>query len=84
MASYKILYWQTIPSQIKVWDDFDEMSIDLSQTFAAKIDQSAQKQNLSQTDDYLAQWNWSDEKEREGTLKEVADAVQKELEGNNS
>lgn len=84
MAFYKILYWQTIPSQIKVWDDFDELSIELPQKYAARIDLSAQKQNLSKTDDFLAQWIWGDEQERDGSLQEVADAVQKELEENNS
>jgi len=80
MALFQILYWQDIPSQIKAWDDFDEVKIELPQRFVAKIDQSAQSQGLTETDDYLAQWRWSDEEEREGTAQEVADAVRKELE----
>lgn len=80
MALYQILYWQDIPSQIKAWDDFDEVKIELPQRFVAKIDQSAQSQGLTETDDYLAQWKWSDEQEREGTAQEVADAIKKELE----
>ena len=80
MALFQILYWQEIPSQIKVWDDFDEIKVELPQRFIAKIDQAAQSQGLTETDDYLAQWRWSDEEEREGTAQEVAEAVQKELE----
>jgi hypothetical protein len=80
MAFYQILYWQDIPSQIKVWDDFDELKIELSNRFTAMIDQAAQKQGLTQTDDYLAQWKWSDEEEREGTAEEVAVILRKELE----
>jgi hypothetical protein len=80
MAFYQILYWQEIPSQIKVWDDFDEIKMELPNKFAAKIDQSAQKQGLTQSDDFLAQWRWSAEEEREGTVEEVAEAVKKELE----
>ena len=29
MASYQVLYWQDIPSQVKAWDDFDEISLPL-------------------------------------------------------
>lgn len=80
MALFQILYWQDIPSQIKVWDDFDEIKLELSQKFIAKIDSAAQKQGLTQTDDYLAQWKWSDEVEREGTAEEVAEQLKNELE----
>ena len=80
MALYQILYWQEIPSQIKAWDDFDEVKLELPQRFTARIDDSAQKQGLTSTDDYLAQWKWSDEQEREGTAAEVAEAVRRELE----
>lgn len=80
MASYQILYWQNIPSQVKAWDDLDEVKVELSPRFALRIDQAAQAQGLTQTDDYLAQWKWSEELEREGTAEEVAEAVKKELE----
>jgi hypothetical protein len=80
MASYKVLYWQDIPSQIKVWDDFDETSLELSLKFVAKIDAAAQSLGLTSTDDYLAQWRWGDEQQRDGTVPEVADALQRELE----
>ena len=80
MAFYQILYWQDIPSQIKVWDDFDELKIELPQKFIARIDSSAQKQGLTQGNDYLAQWKWSDEAEREGSVEEVAKIVAAELE----
>ena len=80
MAYYQILYWQNIPSQVKAWDDLDEVKVELSPRFVARIDQAAQAQGLTQTDDYLAQWKWSEELEREGTAEEVAEAVKKELE----
>jgi len=82
MAFYQILYWQSIPSQIKVWDDFDEVKIELSEKFIAKIDQVAKEKDLSRTEDYLNQWNWSEEFEREGEVEEVAKAVKDELEKN--
>ena len=80
MAWYQILSWQEIPSQIKAWDDFDEIKVELDPRFAARIDQAAQTQGLTQTDDYLSQWKWSDEAERAGTPEEVAHAVKRELE----
>ena len=80
MAFYQILCWQDIPSQVKAWDDFDEIKLELAPRFAARIDRAAQSQGLTQTDDYLGQWKWSDEKEREGTAQEVAEAVKQELE----
>jgi len=80
MAFYQILCWQDIPSQVKAWDDFDEIKIELSPRFADRIDRAAQSQGLTSTDDYLAQWKWSEEQERPGTAQEVADAIKKELE----
>ena len=80
MALYQILYWQDIPSQIKAWDDFDEAKVELGPKFVTLIDQAAQAQGLSRTDDYLSQRRWGYELEREGSAQEVAEAVKKELE----
>ena len=80
MASYQVLYWQNLPSQVKAWDDFDEANLELSPRFAARIDQAAQGQGLTGTDEYLAQWRWGDVQERAGGAAEVADAVRRELE----
>ncbi len=80
MAFYQILSWQDIPSQIKAWDDFDEVRVELSQKFIAKIDQAAQAQGLTGSDAYLEQWKWSDETERAGTAADVAEIVRVELE----
>ena len=52
MATYKILYWQEVPYQVKTEDS---------------------------SDDYLAQFHWSEEEEREGTAQEVAEALVAEL-----
>jgi hypothetical protein len=80
VAFYQILYWQDIPSQVRAWDDFDEVKLDLGLKFVAIIDQSAQTQGLTGTDDYLAQWKWGDQLEREGAAQEVANALKSELE----
>ena len=80
MATYKILYWQEIPSQIKADDGIDEVTLAMSPRFIERIDQLALQRGLHEGDDYLAQWNWSDEEEREGTAAEVAEAIKAELE----
>jgi hypothetical protein len=48
--------------------------------FTVLIDQAAQSQGLTRTDEYLSQWKWTDEEERKGTADEVAEALKKELE----
>lgn len=82
MAYYQILYWQNIPSQIKAWDDFDEIKLELDPKFMVKIDQAAKEQNLIDTDSYLEQWKWGEVLEREGSAEEVSEIVKKELEEN--
>ena len=80
MATYQILFWQNIPSQVKAWDDFDEVKVELGAGFPERIDAAAQAQGLTSTDDYLAQWRWSEEQERDGAAQEVAEAIKNELE----
>jgi 5-methyltetrahydrofolate--homocysteine methyltransferase len=79
-SKFQILHWQNIPSQVKAWDDFDEIKLDMPSRFAERIDASAQRQGFIQADAYLAHLRWSDEAERPGTPQEVAEAVKKELE----
>ena len=80
MATYKILYWQEIPSQIKAEDDEGEVNLAMPDRFKEKIDRMAGERCLQGSDDYLAQWRWSEEEERDGSAQSVADAVMGELE----
>jgi hypothetical protein len=80
VATYKILYWQEIPSQIKAEDDSDDVTLPLDDKFAEQIDKLAAQRGLTSGDDYLAQWKWSEEEERDGSAREVAEAVKAELE----
>ena len=80
MASYKVLYWQEIPSQVRAEDESTDVNVELPQKFMARIDAMAAERGLTAADDYLAQWHWSDEEDRDGTAQEVADAVRRELE----
>ena len=80
MATYKILYWQEIPAQIKAEDDADDVTVELPAKFMERIDRLAAQRGLQASDDYLAQWQWSEEEERAGAAREVAEAVRAELE----
>jgi hypothetical protein len=80
MATFKILYWQQIPTQIKAEDSSDDVTVMLDEKFMKHIDAVATRQGLHSADDYLAHWRWSEEEEREGSAREVADALKAELE----
>ena len=80
LTTYKILFWQEIPSQIKAEDEREEVTVNLSPRFMERIDQLAAKRGLQGSDDYLAQWQWGDEQQREGTAPDVAEALRLELE----
>ena len=80
MATYRILYWQEIPSQIKAEDAADEISVALSDRFQEHIDLLAAARGLQCSDEYLAEWHWGDDQERDGSAEDVAQAVKAELE----
>ena len=80
ITTYKILYWQEIPTQIRADDGVDDVAVELDEKFMKQIDILAAKRGLQTADDYLAQWKWSDEQEREGSAREVAEALKLELE----
>ena len=79
MASYKILYWREIPSQVRAEDEQDEVTVAMPERFMARIDQVAMRDGLVGSDEYLAGWHWSDEGERPGSAQEVAEAIAAEL-----
>jgi Virulence factor len=80
VAIYKVLYWQEIPTQIKAEDDVEDVTVMLDERFMQQVDVLAAKRGLQAADDYLAQWKWSEEEEREGSAREVAEALRAELE----
>jgi len=82
MATYRILYWQEVPSQIVVEGDDGDVRLPMPARFTERIDAVAIERGLAGGDDYLAQWNWSGDEDRDGTAEEVAQAVLAELEAN--
>jgi Virulence factor len=80
ITTYKILYWQEVPSQIRAEDEREAVTVSLPARFMERIDQLAATRGLQGADDYLAQWQWGDEQQRDGAAQDVADAVRAELE----
>ena len=80
MASYKVLYWQEVPSQIKAEDDETDVTLQMPDRFQERIDKLAAERGLAGADDYLAQWRWSEDEDRDGSAQAVAEAVRDELE----
>jgi hypothetical protein len=80
MATYKVLYWQEVPSQIKAEDDSDDVTLQMPDRFQERIDMLAAQRGLQDTDSYLAHWKWSEEEDRDGSAQDVAEAVCAELE----
>jgi len=80
VTKYRILCWQEIPTQIRAEDDEEDVTLELDERFMKQIDLLAAKRGLQSADDYLAQWKWSEEEEREGSARAVAEALKAELE----
>jgi hypothetical protein len=76
----QVLYWQEIPSLVRVTaDDGTQVSRQLPDWFQQKIDRVAMEQGLVGSDAYLEQWRWGEAEEREGASSDVLDAVEAEL-----
>jgi hypothetical protein len=80
MATYQILYWQDIPSQIDARGGGASHKEPLSQRFQELIDVVAMKKNIVNSDDYINGWTKGDKQERPGSAAEVAKAVAAEYE----
>jgi uncharacterized protein (DUF427 family) len=80
VATYKILFWKEIPTQIRVEDESDTVTVMLDDRFMALVDAQAMKEGLTETDAFLDAWHWSEEEEREGSAHEVAEALKAEIE----
>ena len=79
MATYRILYWQEIPSQVVASDDEGEVSLPMPQRLLERIDEAALARGLAGGDDYLAQWRWGDDEDRAGSAQDVAEAIVSEF-----
>ena len=79
MASYQVMYWRHIPSQIKAWDGDAEVKRMLPEYFQAAIDAYAMKDGSTDMDAYLDGWKWGSVEERDGAPDEVMQKLIEEL-----
>ena len=77
---YQILYWKNIPAQIRVFEGKKPISQPMPERFQTYIDQSAMREGLTGTDEYLDQWQWTEKCERPGDARNVLSDLVKELE----
>jgi hypothetical protein len=85
VATFQILYWQDVPSLVKVFDDDgSELKRQLPDWFQQEIDKRAMVQGLAATDAYLEQWHWGEKQERPGSAPDVLDDVARELESDHT
>jgi hypothetical protein len=80
MARYRILAWREIPTQVQVTDDTGAVvKRPMPRWFMQEISRITMREGIAGTDEYLAEFDWSEDTERDGTAAEVADAVVAEL-----
>lgn len=80
MARYQVMYWKDIPAQVKAEDETGVEKAMLPARFSEAIDAAAMAEGSVDSDAYLNGWQWGAAQEREGTAREIADAVAAELE----
>jgi hypothetical protein len=79
MATYQVLYWHTIPVQVRARDASGRAGAQLPERFQQAVDQAAMAAGLTGSDAYTEGFRWGEPLERAGAAREVADAVAAEL-----
>jgi cation transport regulator ChaB len=79
LATYKVLYWYDIPSQVRAEDEHGRVGKQLPAHFQEAIDDAAMSAKLIGSDAYMDGFHWGEEMERAGTAEEVAAAVVEEI-----
>jgi cvfA/B/C family virulence factor len=79
VASYQVLYWKHIPSQVLAWEGESKVKRMLPDYFQAAIDAYAMKDGSTDMDAYLEGWRRGPVEERPGPPEEVMNAIVEEL-----
>jgi hypothetical protein len=80
MARYRILAWRDIPTQVRAFDETGAVANRrMPKWFMQEISRITMREGLAGTDAYLAEFEWSDDTERDGTADEAVEAVMVEL-----
>ena len=79
MASYQVMFWKHIPSQVMAWEGDAKGKRMLPDYFQAAIDAYAMKDGSTEMDAYLEGWHRGPVEERSGTPEEVITALIEDL-----
>jgi Virulence factor len=79
LASYQVMYWKHIPSQVKAWEGEVQAKRMLPDYFQAAIDAYAMKDGSTDMDAYLEGWRWGPVEDRPGAPNDVLDLLIGEL-----
>jgi hypothetical protein len=79
MARYQILYWEHIPLGVKASDVNGVVRENLPPRFQEAVETASAQGGHSSAAAYTSMFKWGRELEREGTAREVAAAIVKEL-----
>jgi len=79
MPDFQVLYWRDIPVQARVFNGRRPLSKQLPARFQLMIDRVAMDESLAGTDDYLAQWQWTEKQSRDSDPAELLETLVEEL-----
>ena len=79
MASYQVMYWKHIPSQVKAWEGEAQAKSMMPDYFQAAIDAYAMRDGSTDMESYLDGWKWGPVETRTGAPHDVVSVVIDEL-----
>jgi cvfA/B/C family virulence factor len=79
LASYQVMYWKHIPSQVKAWEGDAQVKKMMPDRFQVAIDAYAMKDGSTDMDAYLDGWRWGPVEAMAGPPEEVLAVVVAEL-----
>lgn len=79
MAKYQILYWHTIPVQVRARGKSGRVNKELPARFMDAVDSAAMASKNADNDSYTDGFKWSERIEREGSSEAIVDIVIAEL-----
>jgi hypothetical protein len=83
VASYQVMFWKHIPSQVKAWEGETQVKRMMPDRFQVAIDAFSMREGSTEMDAYLDGWHWGPVEERSGTPDEVLAGVIAELDAAN-
>lgn len=79
MARYQILFWEHIPLGVKATDLNGTVRENLPARFQEAVQRASTRAGHDSTAAYTSMFKWGKEQERDGSAREVAESVAKEL-----